>query len=196
MEIPKILWLKNNMAPELFSRCQFFDLPDFLTYQATKDCTRSCCSLTCKCSYVPNSGWQKDFFRQIGLGELSDRDYAQVGVREGEQTLIAGMPVGSGLSEKAAAELGLFPGTPVGSALIDALVISFFIRLREIEQFPSYAGWMGTVAARYRENGVLSDIVPSLEESGHRLAAVAGTSTCHIVQVCFFIPPKAAIFKL
>ncbi|KAF9480235.1 Pentulose kinase [Pholiota conissans] len=165
MEIPKILWLRNNMPPERFSKCQFFDLPDFLTYQATKDSARSVCSLTCKCSYVPKAGWQKDFFKQIGLGELSDRDYAQVGVREGEEALIAGMRVGDGLSKKAAEELGLVEGTHVGSALIDA-----------------YAGWMGTVAARYRENGVLSPVVPSLEESGHRLAAVAGTSTCHIVQ--------------
>jgi ribulose kinase len=125
MEIPKILWLKHNMKPELFSRCQFFDLPDFLTYQATRDNTRSCCSLTCKCSYVPNAGWQKDFFKQIGLQELSDRDYAQVGVKEGEEPLIAGMPVGKGLSEMAAEKLGLLPGTPVGSALIDAYVYPF-----------------------------------------------------------------------
>lgn len=41
---------------------------------------------------------------------------------------------------------------------------------------------MGTVAARYKENGKLSDVLPSLDESRHRLAAVAGTSTCHIVQ--------------
>lgn len=48
-----------------------------------------------------------------------------------------------------------------------------------------YAGWVGTVAARYitdTRSGSLSS--PSqLEESKHRLAAVAGTSTCHLVQV-------------
>lgn len=42
---------------------------------------------------------------------------------------------------------------------------------------------MGTVAARYKEDGKLSDVVPDLDESRHRLAAVAGTSTCHLVQV-------------
>lgn len=46
----------------------------------------------------------------------------------------------------------------------------------------SYAGWLGTVAGRYKENDKLSDI-PSIDESRHRLAACAGTSTCHIVQV-------------
>lgn len=48
-----------------------------------------------------------------------------------------------------------------------------------------YAGWMGTVAARYTENGQLSAVLPSLDESRHRLAAVAGTSTCHLVQVSY-----------
>lgn len=46
---------------------------------------------------------------------------------------------------------------------------------------------MGTVGARYMQDGCLS-VTPSLDESRHRLAAVAGTSTCHLVQVglhCF-----------
>lgn len=41
---------------------------------------------------------------------------------------------------------------------------------------------MGTVGARYAENGRVS-VFPTLDESRHRLAAVAGTSTCHLVQV-------------
>ena len=39
------------------------------------------------------------------------------------------------------------------------------------------------MAARFTENGKLSEFIPSLDESRHRLAACAGTSTCHIVQV-------------
>ncbi|KAI0302946.1 hypothetical protein BC826DRAFT_982409 [Russula brevipes] len=78
-------------------------------------------------------------------------------------------PVGDGLTVSAAAELGLEPGTPVGSGVIDA-----------------YAGWLGTIAARHEEEGGLSPSV-SLHESGHRLAAVAGTSTCHLVQLIDFI---------
>ncbi|KAF7982342.1 hypothetical protein HWV62_29058 [Athelia sp. TMB] len=165
MELPKVLWLKKHMKPELFSRCQFFDLPDFLTYKATGESTRSCCSVTCKCSYVPNKGWQADFFEKIGLGDLVDGgNFKQLGAANGN-VVTAGLPVGKGLSKQAADEFGLVEGTPVGSGLIDA-----------------YAGWMGTVAARYKENGKLSDVLPSLDESRHRLAAVAGTSTCHIVQ--------------
>jgi ribulose kinase len=119
MEVPKVLWLKNNMKPELFSRCQFFDLPDFLTYRATTDNTRSCCSVTCKCSFVPKTGWQADFFKQIGLGNLVVEDYKAIGANKGN-VLTAGSPVGKGLSGRAAQELGLVEGTPVGSALIDA----------------------------------------------------------------------------
>ncbi|KAG1902838.1 uncharacterized protein F5891DRAFT_1021390 [Suillus fuscotomentosus] len=165
MEVPKILWLKKRMDPALFTRCQFFDLPDFFTYKATGDNTRSFCSVTCKCSYIPDKGWQPDFFERIGLGELVDGDnWKHMGAARG-QVHAAGSPVGRGLSQKAAEELGLVEGTAVGSGLIDG-----------------YAGWMGTVAARYIENGQLSNVLPSLDESRHRLAIVAGTSTCHIVQ--------------
>lgn len=164
MEIPKTLWLKKHMAAERFARCQFFDLPDFLTYRATVDNTRSCCSLTCKCSFVPTkAGWQADFFKKIGLEEFAQNNYKQLG--GADKVLTAGVPIGNGLSKKAAAELGLLEGTPVGSGVIDA-----------------YAGWLGTVAARYKENGKLVEKIPSIDESRHRLAACAGTSTCHIVQ--------------
>ncbi|KAI1785344.1 Pentulose kinase [Ganoderma leucocontextum] len=163
MEIPKTLWLKRNTKAELFKRCQFFDLPDFLTYRATGYNHRSCCSVACKCSFVPiKGGWQPEFFKKIGLEEFVENEFSQLGK---EEVLTAGMPVGNGLSKKAAEETGLVEGTPVGSGVIDA-----------------YAGWLGTVAARYKVQGKLSDVVPSLDESRHRLAAVAGTSTCHIVQ--------------
>ena len=119
MEIPKILWLKNRMKPEHFSRCQFFDLPDYLTYRATGSVVRSCCSITCTCSYVPGSGWDAGFFEKIGLGELVSSGYTQIGAGSGV-FLTAGEPVGQGLKESSAEELGLVQGTPVGSGIIDA----------------------------------------------------------------------------
>lgn len=118
MEIPKVLWLKNRMKPERFSRCQFFDLPDYLTYRATGSVVRSRCSLTCTFSYVPGVGWDSEFFEKIGLGELVSSGYVQVGARSG--ILTAGEPVGEGLTKTAAEELGLIQGTPVGSGVIDA----------------------------------------------------------------------------
>ncbi|KAI9448461.1 Pentulose kinase [Lactarius indigo] len=160
MEIPKILWLKRHMSGDRFENCQFFDLPDFLTYRATGMRTRSLCSLTCKCTYVPGNGWDRAFMSQIGLDVFVQNEFAALGT----DVLTAGQPVGGGLTERASEELGLEPGTPVGSGVIDA-----------------YAGWLGTIAARHEVGGKISTSV-SLQESGHRLAAVAGTSTCHLVQ--------------
>lgn len=70
------------------------------------------------------------------------------------------------LSEKAANELGLPTGIAVGSGVIDA-----------------YAGWVGTVGAKVKLEGTaLSPDYAANDRSQAftRLAAVAGTSTCHI----------------
>ncbi|KAM0789063.1 hypothetical protein ACM66B_003126 [Microbotryomycetes sp. NB124-2] len=167
MEAPKMLWLKRHMPRQVFEQSMFFDLPDFLTYRATGDLARSNCSLACKCSYVPpgvegSKGWNDEFFTKIGLEEFPKTEYKQVGGQPGKSGLIltAGQPLGKGLSAKAAEELGLLEGTPVGSGVIDA-----------------YAGWIGTVAAPMEGQSATS-----LDDSKHRLAAIAGTSTCHIVQ--------------
>lgn len=117
MEIPKVLWLKGHMPESAFKQCQFFDLPDYLTYRATSSLQRSACSLVCKFSYLPQSGWRPEFFEKIGLSDLVNSHYRQLG--DGE-VLTAGKPVGNGLTAQAASELGLSEGTPVGSAVIDA----------------------------------------------------------------------------
>ena len=70
------------------------------------------------------------------------------------------------MSEKAAGQLGLPAGIAVGSGVIDA-----------------YAGWVGTVGAKVKLGSQeLSGEVASNDKSQAftRLAAVAGTSTCHI----------------
>lgn len=85
MEMPKVLWLKNHMPPDLFSRCKFYDLVDALTHLATGGETRSFCSAVCKQGYVPVGvdgsvkGWQEDFYRAIGLGELVEGGFERVG---------------------------------------------------------------------------------------------------------------------
>ena len=85
MEMPKVLWLKKNMPPELFSRCKFYDLADALTHMATGKETRSFCSAVCKQGYVPVGvdgsvkGWQEDFYRQIGLEDLVEDEFKRVG---------------------------------------------------------------------------------------------------------------------
>jgi len=169
MELPKILWLKRHMPADVFSQCMFFDLPDFLTYRATSDLSRSNCSLACKCSYVPpeiegSQGWNTELFNKIGLEDIAKDNFNALGGQPGKSGMIltAGQPVGKGLSAQAAKELGLNEGTAVGSGVIDA-----------------YAGWIGTIAAPMPDIGSHN---VDLQESRFRLAAIAGTSTCHIVQ--------------
>lgn len=85
MEIPKVLWLKNNMPPELFDRCKFYDLADALTHLATGNEARSFCSTVCKQGYVPVGvdgsvkGWQEDFLETIGLGDLAKDNFKRMG---------------------------------------------------------------------------------------------------------------------
>lgn len=197
MEIPKVLWLKNHMPADLFKRCKFYDLADALTHLATGNETRSYCSTVCKQGFVPVGvdgsvkGWQEDFYRTIGLGDLVNDNFKRMGgvdgvvspfpffaitffEKEPELTvstsqngtyLSAGELVGT-LSEEAAEQLGLPAGIAVGSGVIDA-----------------YAGWIGTVGAKVNlgsdcldENSAKNDV----SQAFTRLAAVAGTSTCHL----------------
>ncbi|WP_127903714.1 FGGY-family carbohydrate kinase [Solirhodobacter olei] len=127
METPKLLWLKEN-RPQVFDAAwQFFDLADFLSWKATGDLSRSTCTLTCKWTYLGHERrWDEGYFRAIGLGQLADEGF----VRIGQRVVDPGTPLGDGLTAKAAAELGLTAGTPVGSGMIDA-----------------HAGGIGTVGA-------------------------------------------------
>ena len=190
MEMPKILWLKEHMPADKFRQCKFYDLPDYLTFQATGNEARSNCSIVCKMGFVPpgvddsREGWSRDFCKQIGLQDFCDEDFISIGGIPGKngRVLSAGEYVG-GLTAEAAKQLGLKEGTPVGSGVIDA-----------------YAGWAGTVGAKVDAKDLVSSVQKlslkddndnakttssssddsPLEEASHRLAAVAGTSTCHL----------------
>ncbi|CAI7568963.1 sugar kinase [Penicillium manginii] len=173
MEVPKVLWLKNNMPADLFDKCSFYDLADALTHIATGNNKRSFCSAVCKQGYVPVGvdgsvkGWQGDFLTEIGLADLVEDNFKRMGGVDGVNGdyLSAGELVGH-LCEKAAAELGLPAGIAIGSGVIDA-----------------YAGWIGTVGAKISlDSNQLNDEVASNDKAQafSRLAAVAGTSTCHL----------------
>ncbi|PUU72171.1 hypothetical protein B9Z19DRAFT_1012454 [Tuber borchii] len=174
MEIPKVLWLKNNMPRELFNKCKFYDLADVLTHLATGKETRSYCSAVCKQGFVPVGvdgsvkGWQEDFLNDIGLPELSENDFMRMGgVHGANGTMLSAGELAGELSEKAAKELGLVAGIKIGSGVIDA-----------------YAGWIGTVGAKVEmPKDLLSGghTGSDPEQAFRRLAAVAGTSTCHLV---------------
>lgn len=93
MEIPKILWLKNNMPEETFAKSKFYDLVDALTHIATGGEARGFSSMVCKQGYLPKGvegsekGWQEDFLQEIGLGELADNGFDRIGVN-GEVSML------------------------------------------------------------------------------------------------------------
>jgi FGGY-family pentulose kinase len=152
MEVPKLLWLREHL-PECWRRATtFYDLPDFLTWRATGAASRSLCSTVCKWTYLGHEGrWDSAFFEAIGLGELAREGFERIGTT----VLPMGTPVGQGLSARAAAELGVPEGTPVGTSAIDA-----------------HAGGIGTIGASLH-----GETVPQFDR---RLALIAGTSSCHM----------------
>ncbi|SAL61379.1 FGGY-family carbohydrate kinase [Caballeronia humi] len=117
METPKLLWLLENRPAVFAAAWQFFDLTDFLTWRATGDLSRSTCTVTCKWTYLAHERrWDESYFCSVGLGVLADEAFARIG----QSVVDPGTPLGNGLTESAAAELGLRTGTPVAAGVIDA----------------------------------------------------------------------------
>jgi FGGY-family pentulose kinase len=154
MQAPKLLWLKRHLPQTWARAAMFFDLPDFLTWRATGSSTRSLCSTVCKWTYLGQEGhWDEGFFRAIGLEDLAEEGFRRIGT----EILPVGQPIPGGLSARAAAELGLAPGIPVGTSAIDA-----------------HAGGLGVIGAS------LDGQAPDRTALLHRLALVGGTSSCHM----------------
>ncbi|MGH7143679.1 MAG: FGGY-family carbohydrate kinase [Planctomycetota bacterium] len=167
MQSPKLLWLKQHLLPSWRRATRFFDLPDFLTWRATGDDTRSLCTTVCKWTYLGHAqrparsraaadsagAWDDSYWKQIGLGEFPREGYARIGARVRPM----GEPLGAGLTARAARELGLAPGTAVGVSIIDA-----------------HAGGLGMIGA------ALDGASPSPTDLERRLALIGGTSSCHM----------------
>lgn len=153
METPKLLWLKRHHREAWAKAKHFFDLPDFLTWRATGAGSRSVCSTACKWTYMGHEeeGWDKSYFETIGLEDLAAEGFERIGT----EVKPLGEAVGSGLSEEAAKELGLQPGTAVGVSIIDA-----------------HAGGVGMIGAALSEGEAV--------DFNARLALIGGTSSCHM----------------
>ncbi|KAG7259974.1 hypothetical protein CRUP_036722 [Coryphaenoides rupestris] len=123
----------------------FLDLPDFLSWKATGSLTRSLCTLVCKWSYCPPEGWDDSFWTDIGLEDLLEDNYRKI------------------------ADLGLDPGTAVGTSLIDA-----------------HAGGLGVIGADVKGLGLPCEDRPITS----RMAVICGTSSCHMAvsQGPVFVP--------
>lgn len=110
----KVLWLKQN-EPELYNKAKYvFECTDWLMYKLTKRLTASISCAGPRWYYDrPNGGWPVSFYESFGLGDVLDKFPKEV--------LDLGVNVG-GLTRKAADELGLMEGIPVGEGGADAFV--------------------------------------------------------------------------
>lgn len=158
MQTPKLLWLKQNLPATWKHTARFLDLPDFLTYRATGDDTRSLCTVVCKWTYLgqrgsDGAGWDAGYFKKIGLSDLAAEKFRRIGTRVRPM----GEPISAGLTPRAARELGLVAGTPVGVSIIDA-----------------HAGGLGLLGAK------LDGRATTTTALNRRLALIGGTSSCHM----------------
>jgi FGGY-family pentulose kinase len=115
METPKLMWLKRHMPGSWGRAGYFFDLADYLTWKASGALDRSRCTLTCKWTYLSHekSGWQQDFFKEVGLEDMLERG------RLPRTASPVGKDLGP-LTNEAALALGLSKACRVGVGLIDA----------------------------------------------------------------------------
>ncbi len=167
MQTPKLLWLKRHHPQTWNQARKFFDLPDYLVYRATGEDIRSECTTTCKWTYLAHAetsgksetgGWDDSFFREIDLVELVDDQYRKIG----QQIRPVGQPVGAGLTQASAFEMGLEPGTAVGVGIIDA-----------------HAGGLGLLGME-TGNRSLPDPIEGNQGAHRCLALIGGTSSCHM----------------
>ncbi|XP_072219852.1 FGGY carbohydrate kinase domain-containing protein isoform X2 [Leuresthes tenuis] len=166
MQPPKLLWLKENLKESCWDKARhFFDLPDFLSWKATGSLTRSLCTLVCKWTYCPPEGWDASFWTSIGLEDLLENNFSKIG----SVTCSPGIALGDGLTQEAAADLGLNPGTAVGASLIDA-----------------HAGGLGVIGADVKGFHLPCEQLPVTS----RMAMICGTSSCHmaISEQPLFVP--------
>ncbi|KAL9701481.1 hypothetical protein quinque_004922 [Culex quinquefasciatus] len=153
MEMPKLMWLKKYRQLTWSNAGAFFDLPDFLTYKATGSSSRSICSAVCKWNYdAMKSCWSAEFLDKIGLSELAGNGFRLIG----EKLNSPGDQIANGLSQEAAALMGLLPGTAVATSMIDA-----------------HAGALALLGCR-NPDSQLADTLTS------KLAIICGTSSCHM----------------
>ena len=150
METPKLLWLKEHLRSSYDRAARFFDLPDFLVYRSTGVDVRSLCSTVCKWTYLGKEGrWDETYFRAIGLDDIGT---GRIGKNVRPMGELAGK-----LTARAAEELGLAQGIPVGVSIIDA-----------------HAGGLGLLGASFDGK------TPTPETMERRLALIGGTSSCHM----------------
>ncbi|MCO5732434.1 FGGY-family carbohydrate kinase [Rhizobium sp. SSA_523] len=136
MQIPKLMWLKQQM-PQCWARIgHAFDLADFMTWRATGSAARSRSTLSAKWNFLAhrNEGWDTDFLAAAGLDDLLER----AGLPQ------SGRAVGDSLGRltpEAARDLGLCEECLVSPGIIDA-----------------YAGALGALGGAAARSGASGDL--------------------------------------
>src|SRR5206468_11602631 len=150
MQVPKLLWMKENMKDTWNRAAKLLDLADFMTYRSTGIDVRSLCTTVCKWTYLGHeSRWDEGFFRELGMVSLITKE------KIGTNILPMGAYIGN-LMPESAAELGLAANTKVGVGIIDA-----------------HAGGLGVI-------GLGFDSVPRRSSLEQIVALIGGTSSCHM----------------
>jgi FGGY-family pentulose kinase len=110
----KALWLKKN-EPENYNKADLVcEYADWITYKLTGKWTVNLSNISCRWYYdSKNGGFPKDFYEQIGLGDVL--------AKFPQQVQYLGDNLGT-LTKEAAEHLGLCEGTVVGQGGVDAWV--------------------------------------------------------------------------
>ncbi len=112
MELPKVLWLKQNFPERYTATRRFFDLADYLVWRLSNADVASVCTLTCKWNYLAHENqFSEKLLNGVGLNDLISKIPPQV------------LPLGSAagkLSIQASEEMGLPAGIVVATGIIDA----------------------------------------------------------------------------
>jgi len=108
----KNLWVKKNQ-PDVYRKAKTIgEYTDFLTHEITGQWTLGISTVTIRGYYDNrNGGWQKDFYRLIGLEDLFEKLPPKV-LRLGDYA--------GGVCRQFAKQAGLVEGTPVGQGAVDA----------------------------------------------------------------------------
>eukprot|EP00922_Rhytidocystis_sp_ex-Travisia-forbesii_P040778 GHVS01060800.1.p1 GENE.GHVS01060800.1~~GHVS01060800.1.p1 ORF type:complete len:988 (-),score=188.37 GHVS01060800.1:422-3385(-) len=184
MDIPKILWLKEECPSAYYGAYKMMDLVDFLTYRASGVDRRSVCSVTCKANWahpevgrrglvdVGDGGWLKEFLFAAGL---QDVNLAALG---GGNIGYVGTPLSpTGLPLQSADELGLTCSTVVGIGLIDAHAGGLgALGLLPLPRAPSSSSSPFNPSTAEQPFGEEVDEISRHLES--RVCMISGTSSC------------------
>jgi FGGY-family pentulose kinase len=112
MELPKVLWMKRHLPDRHAQVARYMDLADYIVWRMTRADVASVCTLGCKWNWLAHEGrFSSTLLEETGLEDVPKLVPSRV------------LPIGSiagYLTGAAAAELGLTPGIPLATGIIDA----------------------------------------------------------------------------